>query len=412
MGEPRAGSPPGAPWLHSPAMRRSRLLLSVLLTIAVLGSVPAAASARVPQGFVGMMADGPLLSRQVNLPRQLDSMVASGVESLRVVFNWAAAEPYASWSDVPAAQRHRFTDVGNMPIDFSAMDGIVGPAAQRGLSIMPVILFAPQWAAAPAGLPGAYAVPASDATYGTFAAALARRYGPHGTYWRSHPRDRSVPIRLWQIWNEPNLTLYWPAARFPAGYVDLVHAAHDAIRKVDPGAKIVLAGMPNDSWNILPKIYAVPGASRYFDVVAVHPFTKYPAGVITILQMVRDAMNQAGDTRKPIIASEVSFPSALGKSSQNFGFETNEAGQANNLRALLPLLSAARNRLHLMAFYHYNWIGREHRGDKSFSFAGLLRLMGRRLVAKPAFAAFRTAALAIEGCRVKSSLATRCARRR
>jgi len=274
-----------------------------------------------------------------------------------------------------------------------------------------VILFAPQWAAAPAGLPGSYAVPASDATYGTFAAALARRYGPHGAYWRSHPRSRAVPIRLWQIWNEPNLTLYWPAARFPAGYVDLVHAAHDAIRKVDPGAKIVLAGMPNDSWNILPKIYAVPGASRYFDVVAVHPFTKYPAGVITILQMVRDAMNQAGDTRKPIIASEVSFPSALGRSSQNFGFETTEAGQARNLRALIPLLAGARNRLHLMAFYHYNWIGREHRHDKSFSFAGLLRLNGR-LVAKPAFAAFRAAALAVEGCRVKSSLATRCAKRR
>jgi hypothetical protein len=392
-------------------VRSSRLLLSVLLTVAVLGCVPAAASARVPQGFVGMMADGELLfSPHVNLGRQLDSMVASGVESLRVVFNWGAAEPYARWSEVPAAQRHRFTNVGNMPIDFSAMDRIVGPAAQRGLSLLPVILFAPQWAAAPGTLSGVYAIPASPATFGQFAAALAKRYGPHGSYWRGHPHARAVPIRMWQIWNEPNLTLYWPAADFPGGYVDLVHAAHDAIRGVDPGARIVLAGMPNDSWNSLAQIYSVPGASRYFDVVAVHPFTKQPAGVITILQMVRDAMDRAGDTRKPIIASEVSFPSAVGKTapSQLFGFETNEAGQAANLRALLPLLSAARNRLHLLGFYHYNWIGREHSGDKPFSFAGLLRLTGRRLVAKPAFAAFRTAALAIEGCRVKAPLATRC----
>ena len=153
------------------------------------------------------------------------------------------------------------------------------------------------------------------------------------------------------------------ASSFPDAYVDLVHAAHDAIHKVDPGAKVVLAGMPNNSWDAVASIYRVPNASHYFDVVATHPFTAQPAGVITILQRIRDAMNQAGDTRKPIIASEVSFPSSLGKASQSFGFETTEAGQARNLRTLLPLLAGARNRLHLLGFYHYNWIGREHRGD-------------------------------------------------
>jgi hypothetical protein len=393
-------------------MRLPRLLLSVLLSIAVLGSVPAASSARVPQGFVGMMADGQLLSGQVNLGRQLDNMVSTGVESLRTVFNWAGAEPYATWADVPAAQRSRFTDANGRPIDFSSSDTIVGAAAQRGLSVMPVILFTPQWAAAPVTVKGSYPDPASAATFAAFTTVLVQRYGPHGSFWRSHPRIRAVPIRMWQIWNEPNLSLYWYES-FPDAYVNLVHAAHDAIHQVDPGAKVVLAGMPNNSWDAVASIYRVPNASHYFDVVATHPFTAQPAGVITILQRVRDAMNQAGDTRKPIIASEVSFPSSVGKApSQHFGFETTEAGQARNLRALLPLLAAARNRLHLLAFYHYNWIGREHRGDKSFSFAGLLRMTQRnRLVAKPALAAFRGAALAIEGCRVKGTLATRCRKR-
>ncbi len=391
-------------------MRPPRLLLSVLLSIALLGSVPAAAGARVPQGFVGMMADGQLLSGQVNLDRQLDRMVSTGVESLRTVFNWASAEPYATWADVPAAERSRFTDADGRPIDFSSSDTIVGAAALRGLSVMPVILFTPQWAAG-APNPSGYSVPGSDASYAAFASELAKRYGPGGVYWHTHPRVRAVPIRLWQIWNEPNLSLYWPAAQFPGAYVNLVHAAHDAIHKVDPGAKIVLAGMPNNSWDAVASIYKVPNASHYFDVVAAHPFTTQPAGVITILQRVRDAMNRAGDTRKPIIASEVSYPSSLGKASQYFGFETTEAGQARNLKALLPLLAGARNRLHLFAFYHYNWIGREHRGDKSFSFAGLLRMSQRnRLVAKPALAAFRAAALAIEGCRVKATLATRCSK--
>jgi hypothetical protein len=389
---------------------RPRLLLSVLLITAALGVLPAAANARVPQGFVGMIADGPLLTGQVNLGRQLDSMVSSGVESLRTNFNWAAAEPYASWADVPPGQRHRFANVGGMPVDFSATDTIVGAAAQRGLTILPVVLFTPQWAAAPITVVGSYADPASAATFAAFTTVLVQRYGPHGTYWRTHPGVRAVPIRMWQIWNEPNLALYW-YEKFPDAYVDLVHAAHDAIRKVDPGAKIVLAGMPNESWKAVASIYSVPGAGRYFDVVAAHPFTARPQGVITILQLVRDAMNRAGDTGKPIIASEVSFPSSLGKASQHFGFETTEGGQASALRQLLPLLAAARNRLHLMGFYHYTWIGREHLHDKSFSFAGLLRLTASRLVAKPAFAAFRTAALAMEGCHIKGPLATHCRKR-
>lgn len=390
-------------------MRLPRLL-SVLLMIAAVGVLPAAASARVPQGFVGMIADGPLLTRYVNLGRQLDSMVSTGVESVRTDFNWAGAEPYASWADVPADQRHRFVNAGGMPVDFSASDTIVGAAAQRGLTIMPVILFTPQWAAAPITVAGSHADPASAATFASFATVLVQRYGPHGTYWRTHRRIRALPIRMWQIWNEPNLTLYW-SEKFPGAYVDLLHAAHDAIHKADPGAKVVLAGMPNDSWNAIASIYKVPGARHYFDVAAAHPFTQQPAGVITILQRVRAVMNHAGDRGKPIIASEISFPSSLGKASQHFGFETTESGQAQSLKKLLPLLAAARNQLHLLAFYHYTWIGREHLHDKSFSFAGLLRLTGTRLMAKPALAAFRAAALALEGCRVKGPLATRCRQR-
>jgi hypothetical protein len=393
------------------AVASVRRLLSVLMLIAALGAVPATAGARVPQGFVGMMVDGPLFDSHLNLGRQLDTMVSSGVETLRIVFNWAAAEPYARWADVPVGRRGRFTNIGGRPIDFTTTDRLVGLAAQRGLTIMPVVLFTPGWAAAGGTPPGGYSLPASDNAYARFAAALARRYGPHGTYWRSHPRTPAVPIRLWQIWNEPNLAPYWSRTPAASTYVALVRAAHDAIKQTDPSAKIVLAGMPNDSWNFVSQIYRVPGARHVFDVVAVNPFTKRPAGVITILGYVRAAMDRAGDTRKPIIASEISFPSAVGKSSQHFGFETTEAGQARDLAALLPLLAARRHRLHLLGFYHFSWAGREHRHDSSFSFAGLFRWVHFRLVVKPAYPAFRSAALAMEGCKVKAAIATRCRRR-
>ncbi|MBV9496181.1 MAG: site-specific integrase, partial [Acidobacteria bacterium] len=45
------------------------------------------------------------------------------------------------------------------------------------------------------------------------------------------------------------------------------------------------------------------------------------AGVITIIGNVRAVMNRHGDGRKPIIASEVSWPSSAGQTSHNGGFD-------------------------------------------------------------------------------------------
>ena len=90
------------------------------------------------------------------------------------------------------------------------------------------------------------------------------------------------------------------------------------------------------------------------------------------------------------------------------------------LRSLLALtlvsawvsqLARQQRSLHLLAFYHYNWVSANRRGMKSFDFGGLFKLAGWRFVAKPAYQAFRRAALAMEGCRVKGSLATQCRRR-
>jgi hypothetical protein len=312
-----------------------RLLLCVLSLTLFLLAAPVAASARVPKSFVGMRADGPLFDRHVNLGHQFDVMAASGVGSLRMAFVWAAAEPYRSWAEVPHAKLAQFKDVDNVPISFTATDAVVGLAAQHRLSILPVILGTPGWAAG-ASAPGSYSLPCSNETYARYVGALVRRYGPHGSFWSTHPQIRRVPIRMWQVWNEPNLDLYWPIQPFESSYVALLRAAHDAIKRADPGAKVVLAGMPNFVWQYVADIYAVPGARKLFDAVAVHPFTAQPAGVITILQRVRDVMNQAGDSHKPMLATEVSWPSSVGESSQDFGFETTEAGQASRLAALLP----------------------------------------------------------------------------
>src|ERR1700759_2010259 len=83
--------------------------------------------------------------------------------------------------------------------------------------------------------------PAALARWRGFLRVLVARYGPHGSFW--HGRSRRLPIRRWQIWNEPNFKLFWTPHIEPKGYARLLHASAVAIRKADPGAKIVLAGI-------------------------------------------------------------------------------------------------------------------------------------------------------------------------
>ena len=119
---------------------------------------PARRRARVPQGFVGMMADGVLFDHHVSLAHQLDLMVASGVESLRTVFDWSHAEPYATCAEIPPADAGKFDCISGVPINFQPTDKIVALAAKRGMTLLPVVFDAPPWAAKTV-MPGDFPLP-------------------------------------------------------------------------------------------------------------------------------------------------------------------------------------------------------------------------------------------------------------
>ena len=184
-------------------------------------------------------------------------------------------------------------------------------------------------------------------------------------------------------------------------YLTLLRATRSAVKSADPGAKIVLAGLPNYSWIEIARIDKYPGASRLYDVVAVHPYTKSPQGVITILGYVRHQMDLTGDAGKPILADEISWPSSLGHTvdDRGYDFATSETGQAHNLARLLPMLVKDRLRLGLADFYYYDWAGQDRTNHPAFDFAGLFHIGAGEFRAKPAYGVFRSAALAMEGCR-------------
>ena len=74
----------------------------------------------------------------------------------------------------------------------------------------------------------------------------------------------------------------------------LLKAAHSAIKSVDPGGKVVLAGMPELLVGCTQThLQGARRAVRCSTSSPVNPYTKQPTGVITILTKVRQVMNSA-----------------------------------------------------------------------------------------------------------------------
>jgi hypothetical protein len=113
------------------------------------------------------------------------------------------------------------------------------------------------------------------------------------------------------------------------------------------------------------------------------------SNVLKIVDLSRKEMRRAGDARKPLILSEVSWSSGKGRSRLNYGWETTERGQAERVRQALTALAGARKRLGIERVYWYTWLSPKPGGRKSFDYAGLRRIQGDSTVSKPAYDAFK-----------------------
>lgn len=376
-------------------------IIAVVLVVGLLAPPVATARGGVPSGFVGTDANGPLvLLSPAKIAHEFDVMATSGVESVRTDFFWDTAQPYQSFDKVPPSQRSRYESVDGVPTDFSAMDRLVRLAAARRISLLPVVSIAPAWAAQEPGNPNS--PPSDDAAYARFVAALVSRYGSHGSFWSAG--GPVVPIRSWEIWNEPNSWL--------SHYALLLRAVRPALKQADPGAQMVAGALTNTSyslsWNALQSIYAAGGRGQ-FDAVAINPYTFDINGVVENARLIRRVMSDNGDSRLPLLITEMSWPSALHRTSSQPDWVVTPTGEAQRVREAYRELASLRTRLKLQAAYWYTWLTADNQGVDAFGYAGLRRLdMHGNVVAKPAYFAFKQVALALEGCRSKGPAATSC----
>ncbi len=348
-----------------------RLLpLAALAALAVLLALAPPAPAAPPRGWLGVHVDGPMTDGRAPAG-EWDELARSRAGIVRAAFRWSEIEPARG------------------ALDFSRPDAVVTAAAARGIPVLPVVHWTPLWAAATPGDPGS--PPRDAADFGRQMTALVGRYGPRGSLWRERPDLRRVPVRAWQIWNEPNITRYWSTQPYAPGYVRLLRAARRAIRAADRRATVVLAGLPNRSWTEVRRLYRA-GARGHFDALALHPYTGRPSNVVRLVELARREMRRFGDTRTPVWLTEVSWPASEGKIQGVPGFTTTDAGQAARLRDGVRLLDRARRRLRIAKVVWYTWLSADVGSPNAFDYSGLRRLRGGEIIDTPALAAFRRAA--------------------
>jgi hypothetical protein len=224
---------------------------------------------------------------------------------------------------------------------------------------------------------------------GTFAAVLARRYGPNGSFWRANPELPKVPIRSWQVWNEPSLPAYWPTGPDAAQYTQLLAATAKAVRAVDPNAEIVTAGIPNSRLGIPFDTYVEgmykAGAKADFDTLAIHPYARDAGGVTGAVEDAHRIMNLNGDGGARIWVTELGWADKGPSSS----FTVGPQRQAHLISSVLSQLVSLRYQAHLRGIVYFGWRDGAPYAPTFKDFwglhTGLLDLNGRP---KPALSAF------------------------
>lgn len=371
-----------------------RWLVATLAAFALIAAPAQAAKRSVPQGFYGaIFAAGVEDASDQTQRRAWDMLAAGGAESVRVVFNWEQIE------------RQR-----GGPLQWGKPDSFVAAAAQRGIDLLPTIMYAPNWAKQYPNM--AQSPPSGTADYAAFLDKLVRRYGPNGTFWTANPYLPRRPLRHWQVWNEPDLTDHWHRTqkwlpREAKRYGALVRASYRAVRRADPGAKIVLAGLSNYAWETVGNLLRHAGIRGYFHAAAVHMFPGKWRNVTVIVKRFRRALDRNGARGRPIWATEIAWPAAKGRAfvpdwantPYYRNFITTEEGAAARLKGAYGLLSAPRfrraNRLERVFWFS---AASTFQGGSIWEYVGLAQFDGQGVRTKPAYEAFRTEARRDEGC--------------
>jgi polysaccharide biosynthesis protein PslG len=230
------------------------------------------------------------------LAAHLDDMHDLGVEWIRCPMTWDEIQPDS---------RDSFS--------FARVDRYVAAAQSRGMQVLGILAFTPEWAR-PGGTDMFYG-PTDPTDFASYAGATAAHFAPLG-------------VHAWEVWNEPNIQVFWTPAPSPTAYTQLLRASYQAIKQADPSSVVVSAGVApagTDGTNYSPVDFIQAmydaGGGAYLDAVGHHPYT-FPdlpsvngywwQAMYTGDPNIRGIMTAHGDANKRIWMTEFGAPSAGG----------------------------------------------------------------------------------------------------
>ena len=345
---------------------------ALILALSLVAAMALAATAQaLPAKFWGVVPQSSLSTEQ------FQRLGRGGVESIRVPLGWADLQSQSGGA-----------------INWTGVDDVVEKAARAGIDVLPTISGAPTWAVPTASVPGGGGTKAPARLPVRGAAATAwqallraavERYGPNGAFWASHPGVPVKPIRAWQIWNEPNFK-FFVAKPNPAEYGKLVKLSATALKSVDPGAQVVLAGLfsqPKGARYVrvvkgkkklvnrtnvnyfasyfLEQMYkTTPGVKSRFTGIALHPYTGTWKYLTPEIEEVRKVLTANGDGRKGLWITELGWSSGPPASDGTNSFAKGPAGQARELKLSFQLLRSKQRAWRIQRLYWFSVDDQEH----------------------------------------------------
>jgi hypothetical protein len=341
----------------------------VFAVLALSQFAPSTATAARSE-FFGTV-QGPTLDEQ-----DLQGMAAARVRTNRFVLKWGWVQP----------------EEGSFK--WGSADRFFGALAHHRIRVVPAVWGNPRWVGGSASSPP-IGGPAGEQAWRDFLRGLVARYGPGGSYWANEYRQRygaratPLPVRSWQIWNEPNLHKYFAPYPSPGKYARLLQISHDAIKSKDPGARIVLAGMPGhgdvEAWAFLDSLYSVAGIKGYFNAAALHPYARGLDRQRQGIERFRAVMREHGDQDTPLWLTEVGWGSAPPDS---FGINKGLTGQEQLLSKSLKLVLRHREAWNVGRVFWYHWRDPQRSQAGTCSFCGSAGLLRYNRTAKPAYPTF------------------------
>lgn len=352
---------------------RSRLAAG---TIALLGTlalcVPAAslAAPAAPPGFFGVDGTNPATD-------DFRFMARGDVGIYRAVIPFGAIKPRPG-----------------QPYNWSYPDYLVLEAARSGIDLLPILYGSPPWISQEISAPPIHSSAARE-EWRQFLAAITARYSPGGHFWQQHPYQPRRPIRVWQVWNEPNSITWWGPRPNPWEYAGLLRRSERAIHSVDPAARILTAGIvahPTNSKAIpgrtfLRKLFSSRRIAGVADAVAYHPYSSSVKGVGRQLAGARKSLRGTPGARLPLWMTEIGWGTTGPRAHPLI---KTPRGQNRALRQTFEMLLRRRVKLGIERALWYHW---SDEIDDLCLWCETSGLLDSRLQPKRIFGTFRSIAV-------------------